>query len=110
MLWLSSFTNVLVSIVLTLFTLWIGKHMKSASTAVDLESVTMADYTVEIKPAKEETWEDFRVGGKLTRETQKLALQKCVKETLEGAIPGSAIAQIGTSSNSSSIVFSHQRN
>ena len=83
--------------------------MKSASTAVDLESVTMADYTVEIKPAKDESWEDFRVGGKLTREIQKLALQKCVKETLESAIPGSAIAQIGTCSNITSIVFTPKK-
>ena len=99
-LWLSSVTNTLVSIVLTLFTLWMGQHIKSVSDTVDVECVTMADYTVQIKPENDEVWEEFRACGKLAREKQKAALQQCVKQTLETAIPGSAIAKIGTSSPS----------
>lgn len=82
---------------LTLFTLWVGQHIKSVSDLVDVECVTMADYTVQIKPENDEVWEEFRVCSKLTREKQKAALQQCVKQTLETAIPGSAIAKIGTS-------------
>ena len=94
-LWLSSVTNALISIVLTFFTLWFGKYIKAVSDTVDLESVTMADYTVVIKPANDELWEEFRVGGAMTRRKQKVALQQRVKQALETAIPGSAIAEIG---------------
>jgi hypothetical protein len=83
--------------VLTVFTLWIGKNVKAVSDTVDLESVTMADYTVLIKPANDEVWEGFRAGSIVSREKQKAALQQLVKQTLETAIPGSAIANIGTS-------------
>ena len=86
---------------LTLFTLWMGQHIKSVSDIVDVECVTMADYTVQIKPENDEVWEEFRACGKLAREKQKAALQQCVKQTLENAIPGSAIAKIGTSYSSS---------
>jgi hypothetical protein len=81
--------------VLTFFTLWFGKCITAVSNKVDLESVTMADYTVVIKPASDELWEEFRVGGAMTREKQKVALQQRVKQALETAIPGSAIAKIG---------------
>lgn len=94
-LWLSSFTNVVVSVVMTLFTLWIGKHMLSVSDTVDLESCSMADYTVELKPANDEEWSEFRVGGTKTRAKQKVALQQRVKKSLESAIPGSKLAEIG---------------
>ena len=40
--------------------LWIVQHMKSVDRNVDQESVTMGDYTVEIKPVNDEEWSDFR--------------------------------------------------
>ena len=91
-------------------------HRKTVARLVDQETITMGDYTVEIKPAGGEEvsrphliltsssphphlissqWSEFRVSGTNTRKVQKKKLQELVKKTLEAAILGSEIAHIG---------------
>ena len=105
-LWLGSFTNALVSVCLTVFTLWIGQHMVEVDREVDQQSFTMADYTVKLMPLNDAKWNEFRVSRSQSRAAQECRLKKMVQNATPPTMfstpsddvkpAGSKIAEIGS--------------
>jgi hypothetical protein len=93
-LWIASFTNMGVALVLIGFTLWVNKAMREINDEVDADTITMSDYTVCVMPLHDKEWTAFQVSASNTKTKQKQALVDAVEKALESQISGSQIAEI----------------
>ena len=93
-LWVASTTNCLVSLVLVLFTLWVGKRMNEIAVDTDRETITMSDYTIKITPKNDVEWSAYKVNGQVTRRQQEEKMLRDVETTLESTVPDSTVAEI----------------